>query len=70
MSQHFTIAEASALIAAKKLSPVELTQICLDRTAKLDPTIHAFILHTPERALTAARAAEARIQVPAVVKNF
>ena len=61
MAPHFTIAQASALIAAKKLSPVELTQICLDRTAKLDPKINAFILHTPERALAEARAAEARV---------
>lgn len=61
MAPHFTIAQASALIAAKKLSPVELTQICLDRTAKLDPQINAFILHTPERALESARAAEARV---------
>jgi aspartyl-tRNA(Asn)/glutamyl-tRNA(Gln) amidotransferase subunit A len=60
MSPHFTIAEASALLAAKKLSPVELTQACLARTAQLDPQINAFILHTPERALAEARAAEAR----------
>ncbi len=61
MSPHFTIAEAAALLAAKKLSPVELTQICLARTARLDPKINAFILHTPERALADARAAEARL---------
>ena len=61
MARHFTIAEASALIAARKLSPVELTQICLDRAAKLDPILHAFILQTPERALVEARAAEARV---------
>ena len=61
MAAHFTIAEASALIAAHRLSPVELTQICLDRVAKLDPAINAFILHTPERALAEARAAEGRI---------
>ena len=61
MAPHFTIAQASALIAARKLSPVELTQICLERTAKLDPKINAFILHTPERALAEARAAEARV---------
>ncbi|MCX7380400.1 MAG: amidase [Alphaproteobacteria bacterium] len=61
MERHFTIAEASALIATKQLSPVELTQICLGRVAQLDPKINAFILHTPERALTEARAAEARI---------
>jgi aspartyl-tRNA(Asn)/glutamyl-tRNA(Gln) amidotransferase subunit A len=61
MAPYFTIAEASALIAARKLSPVELTQGCLDRVAARDGTLHAFILHTPERALAEARAAEARI---------
>ena len=56
-----TIAEAAALIAAKKLSPVELTQTCLDRIAALNDTLHAFIVVTPERALEQARAAEARV---------
>ncbi len=55
-----TIADASALIAAKSLSPVELTQACLDRIAALDGTLHAFVLTTPERAMDDARAAEAR----------
>ena len=54
------IAQADALIAAKQLSPVELTQACLDRVAKLDPVLHAFLLPTPERAMAEARAAEAR----------
>ena len=31
MDPILTIAEASKLIAAKQLSPVELTQACLDR---------------------------------------
>jgi aspartyl-tRNA(Asn)/glutamyl-tRNA(Gln) amidotransferase subunit A len=61
MAPHFTIAEASALIAARKLSPVELTRMCLDRAEKLDATLHAFIHPTPERALAEAQAAEARI---------
>ena len=61
MAPHFTIAEASALIASRKLSPVELTQICLDRTEALQDTLHAFILRTPDRALAEARAAEARV---------
>lgn len=61
MAEHFTIAEASALIQAKKLSPVELTRICLERTTRLDQTIHAYICHTPERALAEAQVAEARI---------
>ncbi len=56
-----TIAEAAQQIAARTLSPVELTQHCLDRIAAEDPALHSFILVTPERALADARAAEARI---------
>jgi aspartyl-tRNA(Asn)/glutamyl-tRNA(Gln) amidotransferase subunit A len=56
-----TIAEASRLIAEKKLSPVELTQSCLDRAKQLDDALHAFILLTQERAIADARASEARI---------
>ncbi len=55
-----TIAEAAALIAAKKLSPVELAQAGLARAEALNDKIHAFIRITPEPALAAARAAEAR----------
>ena len=56
-----TIAEAARLIAAKRLSPVELTQACLDRMHRHDATLHAFILPTEDRALADARAAEAAI---------
>ncbi len=56
-----TIAEASALIAARKLSPVELTQHCLDRATAHNATYHAFIAMTPERAMDDAKAAEARL---------
>ncbi len=56
-----TIAEAAKLIAARKLSPVELTQACLDRVSALDGTLHAFVLPTPERAMADARTAEAAI---------
>ena len=35
-SEILTIAEASDLIAARKLSPVELTRACLDRIARHD----------------------------------
>jgi aspartyl-tRNA(Asn)/glutamyl-tRNA(Gln) amidotransferase subunit A len=56
-----TIAEAARRIAARDLSPVELTRACLDRIERLEPTLNAFILQTPERAMDAARAAEARI---------
>ena len=55
-----TIAEAAKLIAAKKLSPVELAKSHLDRIGRLDPQLNAFLLVTAERALADAKAAEAR----------
>ena len=61
MSDIPTIAEAAKLIAAKKLSPVELTRACLDRVHALDSELHAFILLTEDRAMADARAAEAAI---------
>ena len=61
MSAIPTIAEAAQQIAAKKLSPVELTQACLARAKALDPTLHAFLLLTEDRALADAKAAEARM---------
>src|SRR5438067_190780 len=56
-----TIAEAARQIAAKQLSPVELTQACLDRVRKLDGELNVFVHLTEERALADARAAEAAI---------
>jgi aspartyl-tRNA(Asn)/glutamyl-tRNA(Gln) amidotransferase subunit A len=61
MEAFLSIAEASGLIAAKKLSPVELTRMCLDRVKKLDPTLHSFLLVTEDRALADAKAAEGRM---------
>ena len=43
MRPFLTIAEASALIAARKLSPVELARMCLDRIRQLDPSLHSFL---------------------------
>jgi aspartyl-tRNA(Asn)/glutamyl-tRNA(Gln) amidotransferase subunit A len=56
-----TLAEAAALIASKKLSPVELTQACLARMHRMDSALHAFIHPTEDRALADARKAEADI---------
>jgi aspartyl-tRNA(Asn)/glutamyl-tRNA(Gln) amidotransferase subunit A len=56
-----TIAEAARLIAAKRLSPVELTRACLERVHALDNRLHAFVHVTEERALAEARAAETAI---------
>jgi len=55
------LAEASELIRAKKLSPVEYATALLARIERLDGKYNAFIALTPERALKAARAAEAEI---------
>src|SRR5215469_9563738 len=56
-----SVAEAARNIAAKKLSPVELTKACLDRVRAYDNRLHAFVHLTEERALAEARAAEAAI---------
>ena len=60
-----TIAEASKLLAAKQLSPLELTRACLERTKALDPALHAFLLLTEDRALADASKAEARLMAGA-----
>lgn len=55
-----TIAEASRHLVAKSISPVELTKTALARAERLNPTLHAFIRLTPEKALADAKAAETR----------
>lgn len=52
------ITEQAALLRSGRLSPVELTRAYLDRIAKLDPTLRAFITVDGDRALAAARALE------------
>jgi aspartyl-tRNA(Asn)/glutamyl-tRNA(Gln) amidotransferase subunit A len=56
-----TIAEASARIRARSLSPVELTQAYLDRITALDGQLNAYILVMAQQALAEARQAEAEI---------
>ena len=56
-----TLTEASERIAARSLSPVELTEAMLARIGRLDPALHAYLTVLPESALSAARAAEADI---------
>ena len=59
---HFlTIAEAASLIAARKLSPVELTDAYLERIATLDHQLASFVTVTADRARREARSAEADI---------
>ncbi|MDB5533675.1 MAG: hypothetical protein JWO28_1990, partial [Hyphomicrobiales bacterium] len=53
-----TLAEAGALIKARELSPIELTEGYLDRIRRFDPAISSFILVTEELARKEAREAE------------
>src|SRR3954471_19842919 len=54
-------AEAARAIAARELSPVELTQALLDRIERLDPRLNVFIRLDADAAMAAARAAETEI---------
>ena len=56
-----TLAEASAQIRARRLSPLEYTQALLARTDALEPQLNAYITRTSEAAIESARAAEAEI---------
>jgi aspartyl-tRNA(Asn)/glutamyl-tRNA(Gln) amidotransferase subunit A len=51
------IVAASQAIHAKQISPLELTQICLQRIEAINPNINAFITITAESALADARLA-------------
>lgn len=55
------ILETSELVRSRKVSPVELTQECLQRIAKLNPLLNTFITVTAESALAEAETAEEEI---------
>ena len=61
MTMPRTVAEASKLIAARELSPVELTRALVDRIAAIDPVISSYLTVTADHALAQAQAAEAEI---------
>src|SRR4051812_23831291 len=48
------------MIRAREISPVEIATTALERIERLNPTLNAFLTVTPELAMGAARAAEAR----------
>ena len=56
-----SIAEAASLIQRKKLSPVELTEACLQRIGSVDARVQAFITVTREEALASAQKAASAI---------
>src|SRR5262245_42185523 len=57
-----TLKQASDLLRTKAVSPVELTNACLQRIEKFNAAFNAFITVTKEQALRTAREAEAEIQ--------
>ncbi|MEQ1472183.1 MAG: amidase, partial [Candidatus Acidiferrum sp.] len=58
-----SIAEVAQLFRAGKLSPVELTELMLQRIDVLNPRLNAFITVTAEQARAQAKKAESEISV-------
>ncbi|GAC1664026.1 MAG: Asp-tRNA(Asn)/Glu-tRNA(Gln) amidotransferase subunit GatA [Candidatus Acidiferrum sp.] len=58
---YLPVSELAKLIETKKISPVELTQLFLDRSEKFGPRFNAYALLTPDSAMQQARAAEKEI---------
>ena len=58
---HASLKELSAALAAKRVSSVELTQLFLDRIARFNSEVNAFITVDPEKSLAQARLADERI---------
>src|ERR1700730_7044838 len=56
-----TIEELAALLAKRKISPVELTELFLRRIELQNPALNAFLTVTAEHALVAARRAEKQL---------
>src|SRR5579864_4939082 len=56
-----TIVELAQQLRSRKLSPVELARDCLERIARLNPALNAFITVTADLALQQARQAEQEI---------
>lgn len=54
-----TLKHASELVRRKEVSPVELTEACLKRIDRYNPTLNAFITIAREQALSTARDLEA-----------
>lgn len=54
-----TMAELGQAYRSRKLSPVEVTQLMLDRINKFDAKLHSYVTVTPEIALAQAKQAEA-----------
>ncbi|HZQ53507.1 MAG TPA: amidase [Bryobacteraceae bacterium] len=58
--EFWTLAQAAAALRRRKISSVELTQLCLARMKKYDPALNSFITVTEEAALAQARECDRR----------
>jgi aspartyl-tRNA(Asn)/glutamyl-tRNA(Gln) amidotransferase subunit A len=58
---YLSVTELAKRIESRKLSPVELTRLYLDRSQKFGPRFNAYARLTPELALERAKAAEKEI---------
>ncbi len=58
---YLSLAQASRLLASRRVSPVELTRAVLDRIAETQPSLNAFTVVLAEQALAEARRAERAI---------
>src|SRR5437016_13078695 len=57
-----TISELSELIHTRKISPVEVTRVMLQRIEKFNPVLNAYITVTSEQAMNSAQHAEKESQ--------
>ncbi len=57
---YLSVADVTEAYRGGALSPVEVTEIALERISRLEPTLNAFCHVAPEESVAAARAAEAR----------
>lgn len=57
-----SLLEVSALIPARDLSPVAITQMMIERIAALNPALNAYLAVTAETALAEAKAAQAEME--------
>src|SRR5689334_16942390 len=56
----WTIVEAAAALAKRKISSEELTSLCLERISKLDKQLNSFITVSDESATVQARESDRR----------
>ena len=57
-----SISELSGLMRTRKISPVEVTSVMLDRIEKLNPILNAYVTVTADLAMKSAQEAEREIQ--------